>query len=125
MALREATARKLSPVFEPLLNELNALPSVNFIAATSEVGILADHAAERMQRDYKMKNKFCGELMAGNGFSPEVTVWGFGQMTGIELTHQSQRKTTGIELTQQPLAQGMATDLPRTDKRMVEDSYKL
>lgn len=116
--------KKLPRAFDSLMWSKN-LAAPYFLQTIESTQRVIDYDAEILQRDYQMKNRFCEELMVGNGFSPEVTVWGFGQMTGIELTHQSQRKTTGIELTQQPLAQGMATDLPRTDKRMVEDSYKL
>ncbi|OGG16392.1 hypothetical protein A3D78_04990 [Candidatus Gottesmanbacteria bacterium RIFCSPHIGHO2_02_FULL_39_14] len=82
-AVQEKTGfYSLSPVFQPLLDELNSLPSVNFIAATSEVGIPVDQEAERLRYVWKMQEKFSSQLKARRGFSKEIENWLFQELTG-------------------------------------------
>jgi len=103
MALKEI--KKLPPPFGDVVRSKD-LPSPYFLLATEATQKVADHAAERMQLDYRMNNKFLAELRAGRGFSPDVANWSFAQLTGINL---SQPKRSANSPTLQPLVFDAAT----------------
>src|SRR3989338_1532973 len=85
----------LSPAFFGLMVSANL--SVPFaLEATNPFQKVIDLDAERMQHNHQMSKKFCDELTEGIGFSPEVVVWSFGQMTGVELVHK--KSTTGSSI---------------------------
>lgn len=116
--------KKLSPVFQTLVNKLNALPSVDFIAATSIIGIKADLAAEKMQHDYQMRSKFFTELNSERRFSSDAKQWILEQLIGIKLI-QSERSTNNSIL--QSITVGAATtnNLDRKATSKVESDQTL
>ncbi|EKE13963.1 MAG: hypothetical protein ACD_12C00729G0004 [uncultured bacterium] len=86
----------LSPAFFGLLMDSKDLSAPFFLQATEGIPGHVDHAAERMQHDYQMKKRFCDELMSGNGFTPEIKVWVFKGLTGIDIILKKKTKTTVV-----------------------------
>lgn len=85
----------LSPAFFGLMESAN-LSAPFALEAMKPFQKVIDHDAERMQHNHQIKKRFCDELTKGIGFSPEVVVWSFGQLTGIELVHK--KATTGTSI---------------------------
>lgn len=74
-----------------------------------------DPVAKVIQHNWQMNNRFLAELRAGRGFSPNVTDWGFAQLTGINL---SQPKRSVNSPTLQSLTLGAAVSSPLSIDRI-------
>lgn len=94
-----------------------------FLQAIHGVPGHVDHAAEKMQYDYQMNNRFIRELKAKNGFSDEVMDWKFEQFTGIRIV-RSKSERPMVRFGTEPLTIGVGVHLPTNSPKAAQQEIR-